>query len=583
MSQAVELRQRATAAPPAGPTRGVLPGQGALRTLAWELAPAGLAVAACVLAWAAGWRGTDWAAQVYRAGQVAHGGLSLWDPGWYGGTFPLNYSLLVPLAGGYLGLWPVAGLSAAGAAFFFDRLVTVELGRRPLGVWYFALTTFVPVAIGQLPTIAGEALALSCLLCLRPPSSGPVRPARLAGGLLLGAFTGLASPVAGAFLALALVAWGVSAARTASRRTIAFRIGAGALVLAVSAALPLAFPEPGWFPFSFSEAAAVVVIAALLASPLLGAPASLRTGAALYALVTVALWAVRTPMGDNDARLAAYVVVPLALTFLPEFARRARRALPAGGRALAIVLAGAIAAALVVWDWSPVTEAFGGATNGASSVAAYYKPLESELTRLAGGRAVRVEVPPLAHHWESAYLAPEFPLARGWERQLDIAYAPLFYRPGPVQPGAYRSWLLSNGVSYVALANAPLDYAAVGEAALLRSGEVSGLVPVWRNKDWELWKVTGSAGLAGWPAQVDALRRSQVALHFSTPGSSIVKVRWTPYWSLPAEQAPTACIERAPGGWTEVSSRAPGLVELRLSFLGADHGSCKHGLGPAAP
>ena len=48
-------------------------------------------------------------------------GARVWDPGWYGGTYPLNYSLVYPLVAGYLGLWAVAALSAAGAAFCFDR------------------------------------------------------------------------------------------------------------------------------------------------------------------------------------------------------------------------------------------------------------------------------------------------------------------------------------------------------------------------------------------------------------------------------------------------------------------------------
>ena len=103
----------------------------------------------------AGWRGDDWAAQVYRADEVARWGLVLWDPGWYGGVYPLNYSLLYPLLAAYLGLWTVAAASAVGATYCFDRLVTRELGKRPAGSWYFALSTAVEVAIGQLPTLAG--------------------------------------------------------------------------------------------------------------------------------------------------------------------------------------------------------------------------------------------------------------------------------------------------------------------------------------------------------------------------------------------------------------------------------------------
>lgn len=82
------------------------------------------------------------------------------------------------------------------------------------------------------------------------------------------------------------------------------------------------------------------------------------------------------------------------------------------------------------------------------------------------------------HHWESAYIAPTFPVARGWERQLDVAYDPIFYLPGALTARSYPSWLLANGVSYVALPGTALDYAATSEASLLRSGRVEGLLTV---------------------------------------------------------------------------------------------------------
>ena len=36
-------------------------------------------------------------------------------------------------------------------------------------------------------------------------------------------------------------------------------------------------------------------------------------------------------------------------------------------------------------------------------------------------------MPPTANHWESAYLAPKFDLARGWLRQLDTTRDDIFY------------------------------------------------------------------------------------------------------------------------------------------------------------
>ena len=50
--------------------------------------------------------------------------------------------------------------------------------------------------------------------------------------------------------------------------------------------------------------------------------------------------------------------------------------------------------------------------------------------RAHGGEGVRIEVPPTANHWESAYLAPKFELARGWLRQLDTTRDDIFYDEG---------------------------------------------------------------------------------------------------------------------------------------------------------
>ncbi len=605
------------------------PGPSTLRRLVGAAGPPALALAACLLCYAAGWRGTDWSAQIYRADQAGRYGVVVWDPGWFSGNYPLNYSLVFPLAGGYLGLWPLTALSAMASAAGFDRLLINATGRRPAASWYFALTTFIEVAIGQLPTLVGEAFALGCVLILAGPGRagpgragpgragpgpscpGPVAPSpprwragqrralrrpalRRPAALCLGVLAGLTSPVVGSFLALALVAWGVAGAlvrprtespmpspprrpRRPAPESLA-RAGAGVFVLAASAALPLAFPGAGYFPFSFSEAAVVVLIAAVLASPWLRAPTAVRVAAVLYGLVTAGLFAVHTQMGDNDARLAAYIGVPLVLCYLPVWAKRT----PLAWRRGAFVLASIVAAALAVWDWSPVVEAFGGASDGASSVASYYKPLIEKLNRFSGGAPVKVEVPPLAHHWESAYVADRYPLARGWERQLDMAYNPIFYGSGAITAAAYRRWLLGNGVSYVALADAPLDYAATPEAALLRSGRVPGLSLLWRSASWELWKVVGSTGLADGPARVSLLQPDQMALSFSRPGTSVVKMRWTPFWSLPARSRRTACMEEAPGGWTEVSSTERGTVHASISVLGARRGRCSQAPRPAS-
>jgi hypothetical protein len=562
-----------------------------------------VALLACGICRLGGWRGTDWAAQVYRAGQASHWPLALWDPGWYGGTYPLNYSLVYPLVAGYLGLWVVAALSAAGAAFCFDRLVFRHFARRPAGSWYFALSTVIEVAIGQLPTLTGEALALGSVLCLArytgargDGGAGRSTLGFLLAGYALGALAGLTSPVVGAFLGLAFVAWALSdrpgrsglgrsgAGRSglgrsglgrAPNRQLATVLLAAAFSFAGTAALPLLFPGPGYFPFGFGDLLVTLAICGLLAWPPFVSSGPVRVAAVLYGAVSIGIFLVRTPVGDNDTRLAAYVGVPLAICYLPGAARRL--AIGRGGslrKWAATVVPAAVAASLVSWHWSPALGALDAAANGPSSTAAYYEPLLAELTLLCGHRPARVEIPPTAHHWESAYVAPKFALARGWERQLDIAYDPLFYQAGQLTPSEYRSWLLSNGVSFVALADAPLDYAATEEASLLRSGEVKGLEPVWRTATWQLWRVVGSPGLATSPATIVSLSPRSVEVRYLHPGLSTLRLRWSPFWSLDGTAEREACLSPAAGGWTLLSSSVAGQVRLSMSVLGAAHGNC---------
>ncbi len=77
-------------------------------------------------------------------------------------------------------------------------------------------------------------------------------------------------------------------------------------------------------------------------------------------------------------------------------------------------------------------------------------------------------MPPTANHWESAYLAPNFELARGWLRQLDTTRDDIFYDDdATLTDRAYSSWLRDNAISYVALPDAPLDYSSAAERRLI--------------------------------------------------------------------------------------------------------------------
>ena len=182
-----------------------------------------------------------------------------------------------------------------------------------------------------------------------------------------------------------------------------------------------------------------------------------------------------------------------------------------------------------------------------SSTKAYFTPLLGYL--IPHDRPLgRIEVVPTATHWEAVYVAPILPLARGWERQLDTADNPIFYEPGKLNATSYRAWLDNNGVTFVALANAPLDYVAGPEARLVRAG-VPGLKLVWSNANWRVYKVLGAAGIV---SGVDASRR----------GSLLVRIHYSPNWGV---RSGYAVLRKAPGGWLTVSARRPGRIVLAVS------------------
>jgi hypothetical protein len=165
------------------------------------------------------------------------------------------------------------------------------------------------------------------------------------------------------------------------------------------------------------------------------------------------------------------------------------------------------------------------------------------------------------------------PLARGWERQLDEADNPIFYRPGSVTADAYRAWLLDNGVRFVALPSAPLDPAARAEGALVSSGQVPGMRLVWQSADWRLYQVEGSPGIVSGPARLVSETGASVHLEAGQPGDVTVRIRWSPDWVV-ADGA--GCVSKN-DGWMSVHVSRPGPVNLELSLgavLDPDRGAC---------
>ncbi|MFE7272210.1 hypothetical protein [Streptomyces sp. NPDC057623] len=98
------------------------------------------------------------------------------------------------------------------------------------------------------------------------------------------------------------------------------------------------------------------------------------------------------------------------------------------------------------------------------------------LGRLGADRT-RVEVVPARNHREASGLAPHVNMARGWNRQLDMERARLFY-DGSFSAATYRAWLDRWAVGYVVRSASPTDtprprhvsYAITGPSGWSRSG-----------------------------------------------------------------------------------------------------------------
>jgi hypothetical protein len=479
-------------------------------------------------------RSPDLAAQSYRETLFSRYGFTLWDNYWYAGHHLPGYSLVFPWLALALGMRVVGALAVLVSTVAFERIVVPAYGPRARwGAVCFAIAAGGDVWIGRLTFALGVSFAMLAVL------AAVRRKSRLAA--LLAALCAATSPVAGLLLALAAVSY-----------TIATRRLALALVLPVLlVVLPLQalFGEGGWEPFALSSIAAnvAVVLAFLYALP--RRERLLRVGGLVY-LAAVLVSIVPAPMGSNIDRYAVLLAGPLLVCAL------AREGLSLNRRPLAATLA-AVAGILIWTGWGPVRES-AGVSGDPSTQAAYYLPLERFLAR-HGGVLVRVEVPFTHSHWEAALLAPDHPLARGWERQLDTRYDPLFFG-GRLTAARYVAWLRADAVSYVALPDVRLDGSSDREAELIRAGQPF-LREVLRTAHWRVFAVLGSPPTASAPATLIALGHDSFALRFSRPGSSLVRVHYTRYWT-----ASGACLSEGAGGWTDVSVRSAGVVRVSARF-----------------
>lgn len=167
---------------------------------------ASVLVVASAVTWAVvgtGLRGPDYPAQLYRVGLFHRAGYTIWDSGWYSGHYTLGYSMVFPPLAATFGLTAVAVVSTLASILLFGVLARrlFPAAAIPAMCWVaFAMT--VNLLVGRLTFALGVAVGLGALLCLL----GDRRLLAIGSAAL----TSMASPVAGFFLALVVIALGAA-------------------------------------------------------------------------------------------------------------------------------------------------------------------------------------------------------------------------------------------------------------------------------------------------------------------------------------------------------------------------------------
>jgi hypothetical protein len=492
---------------------------------------AGLLTAAGALVWIIAFPrvGTDLSAAVARAGWASNYPGSGYLFSWYGGFHPASYSLVAPYVLGVIGTRLAMAIAVVISAVLLSRLLVRQdvLRPRAAAVWV-AIALWTELTAGRAAFTLGLAAGLGCVAVVDAGLNK--RPnVELAAAAALALLCCLLSPVAGLFLLVA-----------AAALALGHRF-APAILIAVAVGLPLGvmalFSDGGVQPLTFENWAPPLVFAAAVLVLVSHRWRLVRAGAACYGLGVLLTLAVPSLIGSNVGRLGELLAGPILVGIGSARPRWL----------LVLALAGA-----AVWQVAqPIADLEQGN-------ALPYAPHTAALVRELAVRhadTARVEAVPQYGHWEAQELASAVPLARGWERQLDIKRNPLFYG-GVLTPVAYYDWLRSNAVRYVAISSATPDPAAVAEAATVREGQ-PWLVLIWQNSYWRLYRVVGSMPLASAPATVVRTTPAEITLHMSRAGATILRVHWSPLLS-----ASGAVVSRA-GQWTRLSVRHAGTYLLQ--------------------
>lgn len=552
-----------------------------------------LVAAGCALALHALWwwllagSGGDLAAQDAWAGFTLAHPTSAYDFAWYGGIHPASYSLLSPYLMGAVGvrttMLAVGTLSAALLAVLVGHLSTVA---DPVWASVYGAVALTGNAVSGRVTFGVGILfglaALAALFAWRPPR-GHVAWwwCRVGVVVMLAGLATAASPVAGLFLGLVAAALWVRGRPLAS-----LAVGGAPLVIVIATAA--LFPDLGEQPIS-ARTAALPLVLAVTGWVLL--PRGWRLGrvcSLVYLASVLVVWAVPSPIGTNIARMSlifggvALVAAASGRWWTSAVSQWFGRGV---GRALLV------AAILTASGWQLVTatlDAQRAAT--ASRLDLDVRPVVAELGR-RGASLGRVEVVPTRSHREASALAPYVNLARGWNRQADVARNPLFYREDkPLTAGEYRRWLDHWAVHFVVLPAVPVDYAGQQEADLVRAG-VPFLRRVWTDPAWTLYEVVDRTPLATAPASVLASNAGGLTVRMPRAGATMLRIAWSPWLSivdsagrrLGEESLDGACLRPAAAvrtdavSWVLLRVTRPGTYRIGAPYAVPRGTACPHG------
>ena len=272
-----------------------------------------------------------------------------------------------------LGIGVTGIVCALVASWAFDQLLVGLPGRR-IASWWFGIGTLVNLLIGRLPFALGLALGLCALLALRR-GHYPL-------ALGLAAATMLGSPVAGAFLALAMAAWTLDDIPGRLWRGVGLAVACFGPYLAADAAVPVrrVVPLPRQVVRHRRRHLAAADRARAEATT-----ARSASRPALHIVAAIATMTLQTPMGGNINRLTMFFAGPILAAVMPVDRRK---------------LLLLVVVPLLHWQWSPSIDAVVDAPTDPTRTAEYYAPLVDVLDDLyadqrGGARRDRPDAAPL--------------------------------------------------------------------------------------------------------------------------------------------------------------------------------------------